>query len=415
VDGLWPDEAWRSSLARPPHVLQVFQPKIGGVPRYVANLAHGLRAAGWRVTVACSADAAVRYGLVAAGFDTLPLETEGAPRPIDDARVARKIARWCRDLDVSLIHGHSTKAGLLVALAGRTASLPSVYTPHTWAFQMDAPLRVRAAYAVAERRLAREFHAAVMTVSESERVAAHRWRVAPYGRVRVIRTGLPSIETVDRCHARRLLGVDHGEAVAVWVGRVGAQKRPEDLVPVARAVAGKVTIAALCAGLDGSPLAKDLRDAGVLVVDPSCSPATLYAAGDIVLHTSHCESCPLVVLEAMMAGLPVVGYWVGGVPEQVRTGRTGYLVQRGDIGMLSQRVVALAAEPEVRGRLGQTGRRRARTVFDYHRMLHRIIETYETVLGYPADAGRPRDAAADEDASEPAEVVELAATQGGGW
>jgi glycosyltransferase involved in cell wall biosynthesis len=406
------------TIARPPHVLQVFQPKIGGVPRYAANLAHGLRAAGLRVTVACPADAPVRHDLEAAGFQTLPLNAPRAPRPIDDARAARKIARWCRELGVSLIHGHSTKAGLLVGLAGRTAGLPSVYTPHTWAFQMDAPLQVRAAYAVAERRLAREFHAAVMAVSESERVAAHRWRVAPYGRVRVIRTGLPAIQTVDRREARRLLGIDEDTVIAVWVGRVGAQKRPEDLIPIARAVAGKVTIAALCAGLDGNGLADDLRDAGVLVVDPACSPATVYAAGDIVLHTSQWESCPLVVLEAMMAGLPVAGYWVGGVPEQVRTGRTGFLVGRGDIEMLSESVLALAAEPELRARLGEAARRRAGTVFNYHGMLDGVIDTYLAVLGYPARAagrGRPGDAARAGDRGIPAEPLELAGAQGAGW
>lgn len=368
------------------------------------------------MTVACPADAPVRHDLEAAGFQTLPLNAPRTPRPFVDARAARKVARWSHKLGVSLIHGHSTKAGLLVGWAGRTAGLPSVYTPHTWAFQMDAPLQVRAAYAVAERRLAREFHAAVMTVSESERVAAHRWRVAPYGRVQVIRTGLPAIQTVDRRQARRLLGVDHDGVVAVWVGRVGAQKRPEDLVPIARAVAGKVTIAALCAGLEGTRLADDLRAAGVVVVDPACTPATVYAAGDIVLHTSQWDSCPLVVLEAMMAGLPVVGYWVGGVPEQIRTGRTGYLVQRGDVGMMSQRVLALAAEPELRARLGQAARGRAGTVFEYDKMLDGIIGTYLAVLGYQARAAgarRPGDGAAVGHPPTPAEPVELAATRGG--
>jgi glycosyltransferase involved in cell wall biosynthesis len=281
---------------------------------------------------------------------------------------------------------------------------------------MDAPLHVRAAYAVAERRLAREFHSAVMTVSESERVAAHRWRVAPYGRVRVVRTGLPAIQPVDRCQARRLLGIDQDAVVAAWVGRLDAAKRPEDLIPIARAVSGKVTIAALCAGLDGTGLADDLRDAGVLVVDQGRSPSTVYAAGDIMLHTSQWESCPLVVLEAMMAELPVAGYWVGGVPEQVRTGRTGYLVHRGDTKMLSQRVLALAAEPELRVRLGHAARRRAGTVFTYHGMLDGIIDTYLAVLGYPARvAGRrmPHDTAPGAHAVTAAEPVELAGTQGG--
>ncbi len=366
-------------IARRPHVLQVFQPTTGGVPKYAANLAHGLRAAGWQVTVACPADACVLDDLEAAGVDILPLRAERAPNPWHDARAMQKIAHWCRARGVSLLHGHSTKAGLLVALAGRMAGVPSIYTPHTWAFQIeDVPLPLRAAYALAERRLARR-HAQVMTVSEAERTAAERWRVAPRGEIRVIRTGLPPLPTIGRSEARRLLRLDRDRVVAAWVGRVGHQSRAGDLVPIARAVDGRVTIVALCAGVHGTRLADELRAAGVVVLDQGRSPATVYAAADMVLHTSQSESSPLVVLEAMSAGLPVVGYFVGGVPEQVRAGRTGYVVERGDIEMMCECVAALAGNSDVRARMGDAARRRATGVFDFDTMLDEIIDVYVEV------------------------------------
>lgn len=386
MSGAWLGAEPSGAGAQPLHVLHVFQPEIGGVPKYAANLAHGLRAAGWRVSVACAPDAWVRNDLDAAGFDVLPVKAAHRPHPLRDAHAVHKIARWCREQRVSLIHGHSTKASLLVALAGRLTGVPSVYTPHTWAFQMDAPLALRAAYAVGERQLARRFHAGVMAVSESERVAAFRWRVARDASVRVVRTGLPALPTVDRDEARRLLGLEQEEVVAVWVGRVAAQKRPDDLVPIARAVAGRVTVLALCAGLEGTPLAAKLRAAGVRVVPSSSSPAIVYAAGDIALHTSQWESCPLVVLEAMSAGLPVVAYWVGGVPEQVRPGKSGYLAERGNVEELSQYVLALAGDPARRAQMGEAARLRAATVFDYQAMLEKTIDTYMRAVERPAGA-----------------------------
>jgi glycosyltransferase involved in cell wall biosynthesis len=364
-----------------PHVLQVFQPDIGGVPRYAATLAQGLVASGWRVSVACPADAWVCDTLREAGVEILPLEVRRSPSPWQDARAIRRLVRWCRKRDVSLIHGHSTKAGLLAAAAGRGAGVPSVYTPHGWAFEMNVAPPLRAAYALFERHLANRYHASILTVSASGRAAAERWRVTPRGRVHVVRTGLPAMPFLGRSAARRALRIEQDTIVAAWVGRVGAQKRAGDLVPIARALSGAVTVVALCDGLEGTGLAEELRGAGVRLAKPGCDPATVYAAADIMLHTSQWEACPLVVLEAMACKLPVVAYGVGGVPEQIQAGRTGYLVERGDIEMMCECVLALAENPRVRARMGEAGQQRATTLFSYKAMLERIMHAYLAVVG----------------------------------
>lgn len=367
--------------AAPPHVLQVFQPDIGGVPQYAESLAAGLLNEGWKVSVACPPDAWVCKALHAAGVEVLPMDVPRSPHLWRDARALRDLVRWCETRGVSLIHGHSTKAGLLSALAGRRAAVPTVYTPHGWAFEMRVSPALRAAYALVERQLAHRFHASVLTVSGSGRAAGERWHVAPRGRIQVVRTGVPDVPAMDRSAARRALGVRPDEIVAAWVGRVAGQKRPRDLISLARGLAGVVTIVALCDGAHGEPLADELRDVGAVLADPESEPAMVYAAADMVVHTSEWEACPLVVLEAMSASLPVVAYSVGGVPEQIQAGRTGYLVQRGDIEMMCQCVLSLARNPDLRVRMGEAGHVRAHTVFDYDSMLERIIRAYVAVLG----------------------------------
>jgi glycosyltransferase involved in cell wall biosynthesis len=377
----------------PLHVLQVFEPRTGGVPTYATILTEGLIARGWRVSVACPASAKACERLRAAGVDLVPIEVQRFPRPWEDSRAVRRIARWCHDRGVTLIHGHSSKAGLLCALAGRRARVPSVYTPHGWAFQMRVTPPLRAAYALAERQFAHRYHAAVVSVSASGRTTAERWRVAPRGRIEVIRTGLPDrVAPATRVRARHELGVRDDVVLAAWVGRIGAPKRPRDLAPIARRLAGTVQIVALCEGLHGTSLAADLRSAGVLLVDPRVEPATVYAAADMVLHTSDWEGCPLVVLEAMSAKLPVVAYGVGGIPEQIRVGRTGYVVARGDVDTMAQCALALARNEVVRARMGEAGYQRAAQVFSYDSMLDRTVDMYLAVAGPDGVDPRLRDA-----------------------
>ena len=85
---LRPERGRRAAPVPPLHVLHLLESSSGGVARYVAAVAEGLTARGWRISVAGPAG-------------------------------VRKLASWCREHDVSVIHGHQAKAGLLSGLVGR--------------------------------------------------------------------------------------------------------------------------------------------------------------------------------------------------------------------------------------------------------------------------------------------------------
>jgi glycosyltransferase involved in cell wall biosynthesis len=396
--------ARRRRQGPPLHVLQVFQPETGGVPAYVAALVPGLRAAGIEVTVAGPAGAEALRRLRDQGVAVLPLAIGRSPHPVRDAIAVARLVRFARQRQVSIIHGHSTKAGMLAALAGARAGIPTVYTPHGWAFERLVALPVRAAQAVFERHLVRRYHARVLAVSRSGQEAAERWRVASRREVQVLRTGLPPVRAAGRIEARRWLGIQRDETVAVWVGRAGAQKRPTDLAEIARRLQGRVTVLALCHGAHGTPLEAELRRAGVVLAPADCPPALAYGAADMMLQTSAWEAAPLAVLEAMSAGLPVIAYDVGGLGEQVAPGRTGYLVAPGDIEMACECLLALSEQAEVRARMGQAGRRRVEQSFSYRTMLSKLITAYAELQAAPGpgiDVARGESAA-----SEPARALE---------
>jgi glycosyltransferase involved in cell wall biosynthesis len=108
--------------------------------------------------------------------------------------------------------------------------------------------------------------------------------------------------------------------------------------------------------------------------------ADLYADADLFVITSPTETCGLVVLEAMAAGLPVLAADAGGVRENVREGITGRLLPPGDAGAFARAAIDLAGDAETRAWMGQASRAFA-VARDWERELDTLVEQYQSVLG----------------------------------
>jgi glycosyltransferase involved in cell wall biosynthesis len=368
-------------MAGGPHVLQVFQPGIGGVPTYVANLAEGLRELGWRVSVAAPANHSAAARLEHVADRQVAIESASGWSPGADARALRALIDFTRRESVDLIHGHSSKASLLAGLVARRAGRVSVYTPHTWAFQRSGNPPAGAPYAAIEAVLARRCHRHIVAVSDSEATAASRWRVVGYNSVRVVRSGLPpAAAPTPRAEARHRLALDPEVPVVAWIGRLHRAKRPEDLAPLAGRLRGKAQLVALGQNLTGSAEGAALRLAGGHVLE-GADPRLLLGAADLLVLTSAWEALPLCVLEAMQASLPVVAYDVGDLRTQVIDGRSGFLVRPFDVADLARRATLLVEDPALRAALGAAGRRRLDAEFSYPAMVRSIDGIYRDALG----------------------------------
>jgi glycosyltransferase involved in cell wall biosynthesis len=365
--------------ARTANVLLVFQPVVGGVPHYVANLAEELSLRGWELSVAAPSDTPVHDRLERVAENIVALDTTHGASPLKDLRTCRELASLCRRTRVDVIHAHSSKAGALAAIVGRLAHVKTVYSPHAWSFQRELPAPAQLAYATAERMLARR-HACVIAVADAEREAAARRGVVAPGRIALVHTGLKPAVMPSFQQARGELDIDQDGFVVGWVGRIGAQKRAEDLPVIAHELGDEATLAVLGFGLPESTAGQALRKLGSTVVG-AADPLSVYAASDALVVTSRWEGLPLVVLEAMRAGLPVVGYDIGGLREQVVHGVTGYIVQPGDAVGLADRLRELARSPELTHRMGQAAARRFVARFGIDQMTTAIEHIYRQVLG----------------------------------
>jgi N-acetyl-alpha-D-glucosaminyl L-malate synthase BshA len=114
-------------------------------------------------------------------------------------------------------------------------------------------------------------------------------------------------------------------------------------------------------------------------IDP---PAALRDA-DLFLLPSETESFGLVALEAMACGLPVVASAVGGLPEVIADGETGFLCPMGDVTAMAAAVRRLLDDPGARSRLGAAARRRAETQFRLDPAVDRYVDIYRRVLARP--------------------------------
>jgi glycosyltransferase involved in cell wall biosynthesis len=101
---------------------------------------------------------------------------------------------------------------------------------------------------------------------------------------------------------------------------------------------------------------------------------------DVFVFPSLQEALGTAVLEAMAMKKPVVATRVGGIPEVVREGETGYLVEPGNSGAVAERVIPLLQDKDLRLKMGMQGRRRVEEYYDNRLMVQRIEQLYQRLM-----------------------------------
>ncbi|MEA5593446.1 glycosyltransferase family 4 protein [Rivularia sp. UHCC 0363] len=105
----------------------------------------------------------------------------------------------------------------------------------------------------------------------------------------------------------------------------------------------------------------------------------LLALSDLLVLPSYTEGLPLVILEAMAAGLPVIATPVGGIPEVVIHQETGLLVPVGDVQALVNAMLKLLQNPDLRNEMGNKGSEMVRKDFSVEKMCDEVFDIYEKV------------------------------------
>ena len=369
---------------------------VGGAALHVLQLAAEQTRRGHDVVVVAGTLAAgeesMEYVADELGVPVLAvpaLQRELSPRA--DAAAIRALRAVLRERRPDVLHTHTAKAGatgrIAALVAGRARPRTLVHTYHGHVLSGYFSPRRERVFRTIERVLGRST-SALVAVSEEVRDDLVRFGVAPRDRFTVVPYGfeLPVWRAADdaaRARIRAELGLADGTLAIGWAGRLTAIKRPLDLVRTLQAVVALDVDAALVVVGDGELRAETEALAAELGVADRTHFVGFqqrirdwYAACDVFLLTSANEGTPVVAIEALAAGRPVVATAAGGTAAVVRE-ESGFLCPVGDTAALAARLAGLAHDPELRARLGAAGAADVRARFATSRMADELEAVYE--------------------------------------
>jgi len=189
----------------------------------------------------------------------------------------------------------------------------------------------------------------------------------------------------DRTSARRELGLPHDAKILLFAAngiRKNIWKDYRTLQSTLAEVA-KTGATVLCIALGETAPQEQIGDVEIRFVPYQKDPqkiARYYQAADLYLHPARADTFPTTVLEALACGTPVVASAVGGIPEQVIEGRTGFLVPVGDARALAGRVLDLLADEGRRLRMGRLAAEDTARRFGRERMVGEYLAIYDENL-----------------------------------
>lgn len=352
-----------------------------GVGTHMLTLAEELQALGHAVWFVCPASPAGEPFLHRAqllGLETLPLYVGGG-----NLKTLSTLSRWLQENHIHVFHGHAGIGweghdGIWAAYAARvpviirTEHLPYLIT-NEWQQKIHADLLN------AVDRL--------VCVSNEAHRSFQAAGIAPQ-KLAAICNGVRLRSPLQtRGEVRAELGLSLNRPVALTVGRFTEQKGHTVLLDAAPEIIARVPdVCFVWAGT--GPLEEELRERiakedlteRFLLLGHRTDVPELLGMADLFVLPSLFEGLPLIVLEAMAAGLPVVGTACCGTAEAVVPNKTGLLVSPGDAPALVCAVTHALTNDENRAAWGRAGQSRYEACFSAERMGQETARLYTEVL-----------------------------------
>lgn len=330
---------------------------VGGLPRVVETLCRTIDRTRFEVSVLCLNEGGeLADALKADGFEVSVLEkAPGQPVYSSSFRVGDFLK--AREYDV--VHSHNTQPFFDAAIGSIIARRPVlVHTDHA----RDFPDKLR--YMVLEHLLSWRAYR-VVGVSQHTTDNLNRYEWIPRSRLVTIPNGIDGglfERPVDRARIRASLGVSDSDVVAVLGARLEAQKDIPTLLAAVKLLTERLPALHLVIAGDGA-LREELKaltatlglTSRVHFVGVRLDMPDILRASDLFVLSSVWEGLPMVILEALAAGCPIVSTAVGGVPSAVVDGETGLLVPPRSPEALAGAMERVVIDEKLRQRLSAAG------------------------------------------------------------
>jgi glycosyltransferase involved in cell wall biosynthesis len=352
-------------------------------------LASGLKKRSWQVRVVSIIPP--EHFVEELEAEGIPVETLGMVRGVPDPRALWRLARILRRFRPAILHAHMIHANLLARLARLLAPVPRIICTAHNTIEVGRSFRT-------ERSTHLAYGYTDFLCDLTTQVSMEGYRrfleggAARADKLRYVPNAVDVRRFIPQAHlrltVRKELGIPEGTFCWLAVGRLEEAKDYPTLLQAFSQVAVEHPEAQLVIVGQGTLEAELKQMAGrlsladkVRFLGSRTDVASLMNAADAFVMSSAWEGMPMVVLEAQASGLPVVATHVGGIPEVVVPGKTGYLVPPRDPDALADAMKKLMAlPPEERIKMGLEGREQVVARYSLEAILDLWEEIYESLL-----------------------------------
>jgi glycosyltransferase involved in cell wall biosynthesis len=350
---------------------------VGGTARYITQLANELPKHGIETFVATGfVQGAEVEDESALSIDLIRIKSMGRSiRPIKDHFARMQLDKIISEVKPDIIHTHTFKAGYVIRM--KKQPVPVIHTFH--GHLLDDPefsgFKSRVIIEV-ERMLAKK---SVRLVTVGRRVADEllEQRIGKKDQYVNIPPGVVALNVTPKEQALKNLNLsDDGKLIVGWIARVTGVKNPMLALEVADAM--PETHFVMAGGGDLLEKVKATAPANVSVVGWA-KAEDVFGASEIILSTSENEGMPVALIEAQLAGKPVVATDVGSVAEVVLNHETGIVTNK-NAGSIALALETLLLDKQKRTEMATLATSRANALFSVDRMINAHIALYKSIV-----------------------------------
>ena len=340
------------------HVAQA----AGGVERYIRMLLKYLDKGKFENILVCSQDFHEEdYRGLLYSFEQVEMT-----RAIggNDVKAIKEVRTLIKKYNPDIVYAHSSKAGAIARVADIGLKNHCVYNPHGWAFNMRCSAKKKAMYTAVEK-VAALFCDKIICISDAEKQSALDKKICKEEKLQVIFNGvdIESYESgVRGAIKRKDLNIPEDAFVVGMVGRMSKQKAPDVFIKMAKRVKDEVPNAHFIIVGNGNQedeIRKYAEDNGfsnsLHITGWVDNPMSYVELFDVACLLSRWEGFGLALPEYMMAGKPIVASRVDAIPNIIRNGENGLLVEVDDDIGASKAVLRILREDGLRKKIVAQG------------------------------------------------------------
>ena len=364
------------------HVAQA----AGGVDCYIRMLLKYLDKNKFENILVCSQDFCREdYDDLVSNFEQIEMKRAIGWNDVTAIVEVRKLIKYYKP---DIVYAHSSKAGAIVRVADIGMKNYCIYNPHGWAFNMRCSNKKKILYTVIEK-LAAHFCDRIICISDAEKQSALKKHICHENKLQVIFNGVDIEAYKNGVHGtikRKDLDIPDDAFVVGMVGRISPQKAPDVFIKAARMIKEIIPNSHFIIvgnGEQENDIRKYAEENGfsdsLHITGWVENPLNYMELFDVACLLSRWEGFGLVLPEYMMAGKPIVASRVDAIPDIVKDGENGLLVEIDDVEETVQAIMTIYQNPQIRRNIIKGGAQSIK-LFDAKRVSleHQII--FESIV-----------------------------------